>query len=158
MEQRKLGIQKLFAFTAVYILNFVGYLGLKQGLPFWYLSQTKPFWAIPYYSFGLVTILLCAPIAWAAIQVIQTENRRPLFIFVGLQMLGWCIWEWGLFAFHNFFVVAFGVFICLAASFALFAVYRKQSMTIAIALQSGVLWSIYGLVLAIMLAHLNNHP
>ena len=157
MEERRLAIRKMITFTAVYAFNFLGYIGLTRGLPFWYISQSKPGWAIPYYSFGVVTILLCVPIAWATIQIVQSENRKPLYVLGSAQMLGWCFWEWGLFAFHNLILVNIGIFICLAASFALFAVYRKLSRSVVLALQIPVLWSIYGFALAVAIARFNNH-
>lgn len=157
MEERRLVMRKMIAFTAVYSFNFLGYIGLIRGLPFWYISQSKPVWAIPYYSFGVVTILLCAPLAWATIKIVQSENRKPLYVLGSAQMLGWCFWEWGLFAFHNIILVNIGIFICFAASFALFAVYRKWSLAVAIAFQIAVLWCIYGFALAVAIAHLNNH-
>ena len=81
----------------VYGVAFIGYLGVRRGIPGWYDSLIHPPLAIPPWCFGPIwsaIYLLIGYGGWELWRAEKTKARRLGLIFFGIQLVLNSVWTW----------------------------------------------------------------
>src|ERR1700692_1769111 len=91
-------------FLVVYGTAFIGYLGVRRGLPGWYDSLLHPAAAPAPWVFGPIWSLLYLLIGAAGWQLWiapKSSARRLALVFFGVQLALNSFWTWLLFGFQR---------------------------------------------------------
>src|ERR1019366_5221363 len=90
-------IRLLTWFTTCYCFSLVGYIGISQGLWFWYVSLRRPVWSPPNWAITPVWTILYGLIAWASWQIWSEPaagDRKFALNLYFIQLALNACWPW----------------------------------------------------------------
>ena len=96
-QDLKPAIRVLSWFTGCYLLPFVGYLGMSQGLWSWFITLNRPEWSAP---FGLIVPIwtvangLLIYASWLAWNAPQCRPRTVGLVTYSAQLVLNAVWPW----------------------------------------------------------------
>src|SRR5580698_9391491 len=81
----------------VYGVSFIGYLGVRRGLPTWYGSLVHPPGSPAPWIFGPIWTVLYLLIGFAGWQLWRESKSKPqrlALVFYGIQLILNSLWSW----------------------------------------------------------------
>lgn len=131
--------------VVVYVVAFVGYLGLRHGLA-WYAGLIHPKAALPAWALGPIWAMLCLLLGYVGWRLWTAENSRvrslALCLFAG-ELILHSVWAWLLFGLQKPLgsLVVLG-FLGAVAIASFFAAHRVRPIT-AVLVGPFLVWLLY---------------